>query len=314
MKREEIKILLIEPSAEAAVALKRDLAAAFPSGCNVVHITEADKALGMIYMEPMDVILADVTAPDPTAIQHVSRLIAAGLLVIALTDPHGTSAGLRALRQGAEDFIVRDKLDPPALRRAIRNSIERYRLRTERGEAMRSQMMELEKKSITDDLTGLFNRTYINQRLMNEIWRCTRYDSILSIAMLDLDHFHKVNSAHGFESGDLVLKETANMIRESVRSVDIAGRYGGEEFCIIMPETGIQGAHIFAERLRERVGKKEFTATTSGAPFYVTCSIGIVEYSKGIKDSLGFLNLVDEAVAMAKKHGRNQVWKIAGPN
>jgi hypothetical protein len=96
MKREEIKILLIEPLGESAETLKRDLQSAFPEGCNIVHITDADKALGMIYMEPMDIILADVTVPDPSVIQHVSRLIAAGLLVVALTDPRGTSAGLRA--------------------------------------------------------------------------------------------------------------------------------------------------------------------------------------------------------------------------
>ncbi|MBI1784762.1 hypothetical protein HYR69_06415, partial [Candidatus Sumerlaeota bacterium] len=160
MRQEPIKILLIEPDAESSRKIKAILRDAFDNECSVVHLAGADEALGILYMEPMDIILADVASPDPKNLQNVSRLIAAGQLVVALTDPRGTGAGIRALKQGADDYIVKDSLDPVSLRRTIRNALERHRLRTERGEAQRQQMIGLEKKAIADDLTGLFNRSY----------------------------------------------------------------------------------------------------------------------------------------------------------
>ncbi len=307
MREETVKILLIEPDPAIVKKIREALTAAMGEDFNLVHLISPDDALGLLYMEPMDIILADVASPDPKNLKSVSRLIAAGQLVVALTDPRGTGAGIRALKQGAEDYVVKDSLQPDSLRRTICNAIERHRLRTERGEAQRKQMIELEKKAIADELTGLFNRSYIHQRLMNEIYRARRYMSALSIAMLDLDGFREINAQHGQAAGDEILKGTAEAIRETIRSVDIAARYGGEEFCVVMPETGAQGAMIFAERLRERIGKMKIQ-DPSGKTVNVTCSLGVAELDNELKDGLAFIGLAEEALLQAKKFGRNQSW------
>jgi diguanylate cyclase (GGDEF)-like protein len=144
-----------------------------------------------------------------------------------------------------------------------------------------------------DELTGLYNRRYLNTRLAEEIERVKRTQSALSLIFIDVDNFKQVNDTYGHLEGDKVLAKLGGILKRNTRSIDIASRWGGEEFAIIMPETDLSGARTFAERIRETVESFDFG-------FQVTISLGIVSDCKDLSfDEL--LTQADEALYRAKE-------------
>ncbi len=164
---------------------------------------------------------------------------------------------------------------------------------------------QLIKISTTDALTDLFNRRYLDKTLEQELQRARRYAHCLSILMFDVDHFKKFNDTHGHDQGDRVLQSLGQTMKDSVRTVDIPCRYGGEEFLIILPDTDYDGAMILAERLRENV------ETTLVDGLQVTISIGVASYPLlDIVSHEKFIESADKALYQAKDSGRNCVRHI----
>ncbi len=157
--------------------------------------------------------------------------------------------------------------------------------------------------AITDALTGLYNHRYLHERLGEEIRHCAEAGQQLSILFCDLDHFKGYNDANGHSAGDRVLREAAHLIEQSVRNVDIAGRYGGEEFVVLLVETGQEAAIAVAERIRERIRGAGFTA--NGRP--LTVSIGVATYPDDAQRNEELLDKADWAMYLAKRRGRDQV-------
>jgi len=155
--------------------------------------------------------------------------------------------------------------------------------------------------SITDRLTGLFNRLKLDQAFAAEIDRSQRYEHPLSMIMFDLDHFKSVNDTYGHQVGDDVLVAIATLLKESIRTVDIAGRWGGEEFLVICPETNIDGAVALAEKIRESIRSYDFPSVGQK-----TASFGVSEYKAG-EDANAFTQRADEALYSAKENGRDRV-------
>ena len=168
-----------------------------------------------------------------------------------------------------------------------------------------AQLYEL---AITDGLTKLFIHRYFQNRLDSELIRAKRYNSNISLLMLDIDHFKKVNDTYGHQEGDYVLKKFAKIISDHVRKVDIAARYGGEEFAIILPETGITGAEQVAEHLRYLIEKECFTIDGKSVP--ITASIGVSSWDKVVSKE-EFIEQADRALYRAKHEGRNRVCKFS---
>ena len=168
-------------------------------------------------------------------------------------------------------------------------------------------LSKLKQISREDALTELYNRGYWEGRLKEEFARCSRYaeSSEMTLLMIDVDHFKVVNDRYGHLAGDEVLKGIADQIREVFRAVDILGRYGGEEFCVILPTTDISGAMIAAERLREKVG--EAITNTEAGPVNVKISIGLAKYSKNMQSHEELMRQADVALYEAKNSGRDQV-------
>lgn len=160
------------------------------------------------------------------------------------------------------------------------------------------------KLTITDGLTDIGNIKHIREILDKEIPRANRHSRDLSLLMMDIDHFKSVNDTYGHLAGDSVLRDLANLGRARLRPDDVLGRYGGEEFCAILPETDLRGASKIAEDLRARVEEHAFTV--EGELIQVTISIGIAELKKGM-DVDGFFKDADEHLYRAKKSGRNRV-------
>lgn len=171
---------------------------------------------------------------------------------------------------------------------------------------LRRNAAELERLATMDPLTNLFNRREFMRRFSVEVVRAQRYGSAISLMMIDADHFKRVNDVHGHLAGDRVLSRLGELILESTRFTDIPCRYGGEEFCVCMPETQLDGAIAFAERLRVRLGEETFKGANDET-FRVTCSIGVVELTKAVRNPGEFLAIADAALYRAKDGGRDRV-------
>ncbi|MYN02466.1 diguanylate cyclase [Pseudoduganella sp. DS3] len=172
--------------------------------------------------------------------------------------------------------------------------------------ALKASMDELEMLATTDELTGLHNRRSLMNRLRFEVARTRRFRTPLSAVMIDVDHFKRINDEHGHQVGDEVLAAIGKLVRDNVRVIDVAGRYGGEELCILLPNTPPDGARKFAESLRSRI---EAQLHSAGArTVAVTASLGIGSFNHmDVDDAEMLLKQADAALYRAKANGRNRV-------
>ncbi|MBI5665252.1 MAG: diguanylate cyclase [Nitrospirae bacterium] len=163
--------------------------------------------------------------------------------------------------------------------------------------------------NLKDGLTGIFNRRYMEVKLREEFGRCKRYGGELSIIMFDIDFFKKVNDGYGHQCGDFILKSVSARISSIIRNVDYLFRYGGEEFCSMLPETKLEGAMQAAERFRKAV--MEMESNYDDSIVKITISLGVA----GLNDDIGsvemFIKKADEALYKAKREGRNRVVEMS---
>jgi diguanylate cyclase (GGDEF)-like protein len=163
----------------------------------------------------------------------------------------------------------------------------------------------VEKLSITDSLTGLFNHRYFYERLNEEISRASRFGSTLSLIMLDIDHFKRFNDTFGHQAGDTVLSTVAHIIQDNIRAIDVASRYGGEEIAIILPGTDIEGAKIIADRIRQSIKGNTFHFNQQSTN--ISVSIGLVCYPVDSTVKSDLVRKADLALYWVKNHGRDGV-------
>ena len=175
-------------------------------------------------------------------------------------------------------------------------------------ETTRADNVRLEHLATTDPLTGLLNRRALAERLTTEMERALRYDTSVALLLVDLDHFKRVNDTFGHLAGDGVLRVVSELLTEEARSTDLVGRYGGEEYLIVLPETDDVGARVLAERMRERVAGHAFRAWEDGRTLQVTASIGIATFpSERIESVDDLVARADRALYRAKADGRDRV-------
>ena len=164
---------------------------------------------------------------------------------------------------------------------------------------------QTKKLAVTDGLTGISNRPNMEQSLLSEFERSKRYNSPLSIVLLDVDHFKDVNDSYGHQKGDEILVTFASVLKKFCRANDTAARYGGEEFLMILPQSNAQGAFKIAERVREEIMKMSFVGNDS--KFSVTTSCGVAELNRDyMKNTDQLINVADNAMYEAKNSGRNK--------
>jgi diguanylate cyclase (GGDEF)-like protein len=161
--------------------------------------------------------------------------------------------------------------------------------------------------SITDPLTGIFNRRHFNERYATEFMRAARYQRPLSVIMLDLDHFKKFNDTHGHLLGDRVLRMAAHVLDENIRKADILARYGGEEFIVILPEIDKAHGRQVADKLRRAIENATFPKAEHQPFGCLTASVGLASFPEDALDGNALLALADQALYEAKARGRNQV-------
>lgn len=180
-----------------------------------------------------------------------------------------------------------------------------------RAEAERDILVErLQYLSRTDDLTGLLNRRALLEKLEEEVKRARRYNYNLSLIICDIDYFKEINDAYGHDIGDIALKNIASLLKKSLRDIDIIGRYGGDEFFLILPETSIEGAKEIAERIRLVIRNFNLNLDEH-ININMTVSLGLAEFDPDKEDIDGFIKRADNALYLAKDKGRNRVYIIS---
>ncbi len=172
------------------------------------------------------------------------------------------------------------------------------------------RVSRLERETITDSLTGVFNRRYLDNRLAEELARSRRYGFALSVIFLDIDHFKRVNDDHGHPLGDKVLAAVAKDIASGLRDTDVAARFGGEEFVVVTPHTGLAGATDVAQRLIKSIEAHLFDLPDAPGGLRITCSAGVASLDNSPADATALLDAADKNLYRAKKQGRNRV--VAG--
>ena len=224
------------------------------------------------------------------------------LPILAITEPDNTARMLRGLEIGVNDFLIRP-IDKNELLARTRSQVRKRRY-TER---LRDNVQMSIEMAITDALTGLFNRRYMESHLGTLIEQAAARGKPLSALVLDIDYFKAINDNHGHDAGDDVLRDFALRIKRSIRGIDLACRYGGEEFVIIMPETDMAVAAMVAERLRRRIAAESFAIAQGSRQIPVTISIGIAGLRGKDDTAPALLKRADQALYRAKRDGRNRV-------
>ena len=272
----------------------------------VTSISDPHAALFHAAENTFDLVIVNSNLDDYDPLRLCSQLRSLErtrfIPLLLVTDGEADAMVVRALELGVNDYILRP-LDPNELVARSLTQIRRKRY-NDRLRASVEQTIEL---AVTDGLTGLNNRRYLDNHLKVLFERAVARGRPLSVCITDIDRFKSINDTYGHDAGDEVLRELANRIRTTVRGADLACRYGGEEFVVVMPDTTIDIAASIAERLRTAIESKPFQLKGAAAELNVTASLGIATTSQGVEAPDILLRGADKALYEAKNSGRNRV-------
>ena len=294
------RLLVVDDDDET---LKLVTAALTHQGYKVKTATSGDEGLKEMNDWRPHLVLLDVNMPGLNGIETLRRLrerdeYVSCLFVSGMSSPE---AVIRGLDSGADDYI-RKPFDVLELLARVRSQL-RIKDLNDKLKAANSKLKELVD---IDDLTGLFNMRSLYKKLDFELDRARRYDRSVCVLMMDMDHFKKVNDNHDHLFGSFVLSEVGSIIRENIRKVDFAARYGGDEFLVVLTEINLEGAKIFAGRLRERIEGYQFESDDHSMELTASLGFAIVNPKRHDLDARALVRHADKALYTAKANGRNR--------
>jgi two-component system cell cycle response regulator len=222
--------------------------------------------------------------------------------ILAVAEPDNNARLVRGLEIVVNDYLIRP-IDRNEMLARVRTQIKKKRY-TER---LRDNVQASIEMAITDALTSLYNRRYMETHLAALTEQAAQRGKPITVMILDIDFFKSINDGHGHDAGDDVLREFAIRIRKSIRNIDLACRYGGEEFVIVMPETDMAVASMVAERIRRRIATEPFPIQQGSKSLEVTISIGLAALNGAGDNAAAMLKRADTALYRAKRDGRNRV-------
>lgn len=251
-----------------------------------------------------DLVLCDLVMPHFDGLwllkMRDSRADLAAVPVLMLTAESDVTRKVERLGRGAADYLTKPFHEAELVAR-VQTQLRLKSL----GDELRRANARLEVLATTDELSGLRNRRFLESALEVEVERACRYRTPLALIMIDLDHFKRLNDTYGHAIGDEIIRRFGELLRVSVRSSDIAARYGGEELVVVLPNTTAEGARCLADRVRARLADLECHA--GGAPVRVTASFGVGELGEGADTPESLLARADAALYRAKAAGRDGV-------
>jgi two-component system cell cycle response regulator len=274
------------------------------AGYEVEQADGGEAAMRLLATGRYDVMITDLRMPGMDGMQVLAatkqRAIGTEVIILTGTYAHDMTFAVRALRLGAHDYLTKPIAQPDELVLTVERAVEKKRLRDANARLMR----ELEALSRTDALTGVGNRRAFDETLRQEHARAVRYGLPLALVLFDLDHFKKLNDAHGHAAGDAALRAFARLARATYRESDTLCRYGGEEFAALLPHTAPEGAADAARRLLAALASTPIPA--GGATLSLTCSAGVASAAPG-ETASDLIARADAALYRAKREGRNRV-------
>lgn len=295
------RILLVDEQWFAASRIIDTLAPVAGSVLRASSCGEAQQLLG----DSVELAIVSMSLPDGDPLRLVSQLRAnessRDLPILLMADESELPRLAKGLDLGANDYLIRP-VDRNELLARVRTQIRRKRLQ----ERLRANYRRSLSLALTDELTGLYNRRYVFAHLNELLARMPEGGNQTAVMLFDIDHFKLVNDQHGHLAGDEVLRELSSRALRHVRSVDLVGRLGGEEFIVVMPETNLGGAAIVAERLRAAVADEMFMLDGQST-LPVTISIGVAVTGERTDELDDLLKRADDALYAAKNAGRNRV-------
>jgi diguanylate cyclase (GGDEF)-like protein len=288
------KVLLVDDDPAMLRLLSKWLETA---GYGVTRAADGKEAARLIQSDPPQILVTDWEMPHMDGLELVSWMRSQALpnyvYTIFLTVRSGAADIIRSLEAGADDFVKKpvDKEELLARLKAASRVIEM------------EQRLSLMAK--TDAMTGLATQRTFYEFMEREWARAERYRYPLACVMLDVDYFKRINDTHGHSCGDAVIRAIARVLSENCRASDVVCRYGGEEFCLLLPETDEENAALWAERTRERIA--ELRVTHDGKRINVSASLGVAERMADTASPQTLVDAADQALLVAKRSGRDRV-------
>lgn len=281
-------------------------------GYESTFATNGIQALARIEGSRPDLILMDLMMPGMNGLEVCQKIKTNPELleipVIFITASNEKEHLLQAFERGAVDYVTKP-FNPPELLARVRTHLELKHTRDQLRESLQQQsrlIRELELLATTDTLTSINNRRHLFVLAEKEIQQADIYQYDFSVLMIDIDHFKQINDTYGHDTGDEVLKTVAQTMLSCLRQDDHIGRFGGEEFVILLPKTDLLKAVNLAEQIRERIAqiKMDFNEEKN---IKITVSIGVSQYKDKNETIDTILKRADQRLYQAKKQGRNRV-------
>lgn len=300
-----VRILIVDDSPETRFTYRRYLSA---SGSNYVfgEAETVEQGLQQLASGSFDCVLLDFRLPDADGLEFLARISESetnGTTPVIVTTSQGSEAvAVEAMKLGAKDYLVKGNVNAVNLPAAVSKALRLARQELE----IQQKTEQLRRLSVTDELTKLHNRRYLVERLSHALSRKARYGNELSLMMIDLDHFKRVNDTHGHQVGDQVLIRFSQMLASVARTTDVVARMGGEEFCLVLCHTGVEGARVLASRICEEA-RSIAHRDQDGEEFRVTCSVGLAAATAEDATCDALLHKSDVALYEAKRQSRDCV-------
>ncbi len=301
-------VLIVDDSEFNVKVLKEQL----HSHYDVMSATKPMEAMWLAFERSPDIILLDVMMPKMSGYE-LCRVLkdskkTSNIPIIFLTSKGDVEDKVMGLKSGGDDYITK----PYEINELLARINVHIRLKETQDQLKqllveKNQLIEqLENLSLHDGLTGIYNRRYLEEYLEKSVEECKRYKLALSVVMMDIDHFKRVNDTYGHQIGDRVLQKFAKRIEKNIRKADVLARYGGEEFTVVSKNTEIEGAVTIADKLRAAIQEKPFKIGRHN--INLTASLGVAAIGVGAyMDAAQLLRNADIMLYKAKAAGRNRV-------
>lgn len=275
-------------------------------GFEVETVEDGQAAVERVGKGGVDLVLLDILMPRLSGLEACRLLKGmtsdSFLPVVLVTVKTDTASRVEGLRIGADDYVCK----PFDERELIARVEAMLRIKKLHDHVVKARA-KLEQLSVHDDLTGLYNYRYLHTRLSEEFKRAERYHDPLACIVIDIDRLEAVNDLGGRNAGDVVLKGLAEVVRRSVREVDVVARFGGDELLVVLPSTHFAGSVTVAERIWREASEKAFFADV-GRPLRITLSVGVALYpSRDVRSKDALLRAADAALHQAKRDGGNRI-------
>jgi len=295
------RILLVDNDPRSAERLRNYLATAH----QVEVLSEPQAAPLQVTTGGYELAIVSMALGEFDPLRVCSQIrtleVTRNLPILLVADEVDRTKVVRGLDMGVSDFIMRP-VERNELAARVRTQIRRFRYAAELRQSVTNTMA----LAVTDELTGLYNRRYFDRHLSLMLDKAREQSRDMALMLIDMDFFKSVNDNHGHDIGDAVLREFAERLRRNIRGVDLACRFGGEEFVVLMPDTDYRQAQGVAERVRMAVAERGFE-TQESRPLMVTCSVGVALNETALDTPETILKRADVALYRAKREGRNRV-------